>query len=69
MTSRGAAIAEVLRAAFDQLRELEKVAPGDVDQVVAMIVGHLRAWKPESASPLGVLPAPTTTIADPRGGR
>jgi hypothetical protein len=68
MTARGHAIAEVLRSAFGALAELDKVAPADVDTIVTMTVAHLRAWRPEAVSPLGTLPTPTDSIADPRRG-
>ena len=68
MTPAGQAVAEVLRDGFEQLAELDKVAPDDVDAIVQMVVAHLRAWRPESVSPLGTLPAPTEDVRDPRGG-
>jgi hypothetical protein len=67
MTARGLAIAEVLRGAFDALTELDKHAPGDVDALVAVVVAHLRAWRPVAVAPLGVLPPPGEPIRDPRG--
>lgn len=65
-TSRGAAIAELFRSGFAALSELEKVAPGDVDIIVAAVVAHVRAFRPEAVAPLGVLAAPTEPIRDPR---
>lgn len=69
MTPTGSAIVEVFREMFEAMRELEKTAPGDVDRLVAMLVGHIRAWRPESITPLGDLGPPTEVIRDPRSGR
>jgi hypothetical protein len=66
MTAPGIAIAGVLRQAFEALRELDKTAPADVDQLVAATVAHLRAWRPVAVAPLGTLPEPTEPICDPR---
>lgn len=66
MTTRGLAIAAVLRSAFDALAELEKTSPADVDALIATTVAHLRSWRPECVTPLGVLPSPTERIRDPR---
>lgn len=56
-----------LRQALAELAELERHAPGQVAAVVAALVGHLRSWRPESVSPLGLLAPPTEPIRDPRG--
>ena len=66
MTKLGESLLRDARALFEFLRELEKESPGDVDIIVRAIVDHLRAWKPTSVAPLGVLPAPTERIRDPR---
>lgn len=66
MSAVGAAAREVLRSVLVQLDELAKVEPAEVDQIVIALVAHLRAWRPESVSPLGTLPPPTEIIRDPR---
>jgi hypothetical protein len=66
VTVRGLAIAEVLRSTFAALAELEKTAPADVDAIVITTIAHLLAWRPESVTPLGVLPPPTEPVADCR---
>jgi hypothetical protein len=66
MSSAAAACAELLRVLFDRLREIEKNDPRGVEQVVATMVAHLRSWRPESVSPLGTLPEPEGSRADPR---
>lgn len=55
-----------VRGIFAELVELEKTAPGEADRVVGAMVSHLRSWRPVAITPLGVLPAPTETIRDPR---
>lgn len=65
-TTRGMAIAQLLRTVFTQLAELDK-APGDVDAIMGALVAHARAFRPESVSPLGTLPPPTEPNTDPRG--
>lgn len=67
MTPRGLALIEQQRAVFDGLVELAKIEPHDVDEILAMIIGHLRAWRPVSVAPLGSLGPPTERIRDPRG--
>jgi hypothetical protein len=42
----GVAIVEHLRQAFLALVELDKHAPSEVDQIAALIVGHIRSWRP-----------------------
>lgn len=63
--SRASAIREVVRVVFESLAALDKVAPAEVDEIVAGMVAHLRAWRPESVSPLGTLPPPTGPIEPP----
>jgi hypothetical protein len=67
MTAAGTVVAERLRGALDELAELAKQAPAEADQIVGSLVAHLRSWRPESVSPLGVLPKPEAPIVDPRG--
>lgn len=66
MTAAGNAILEHQRQVFAQLEALEKNAPAEVDQIVAVMVAHLRSWRPETVSPLGALGPPTEEIRDPR---
>lgn len=66
-TTRGKALAEVLRVAVEHLRELDKVSSDDVDEIVAAMVSTLRGLRPESVMPLGTLPSPEAPNADPRG--
>lgn len=64
VTARGGAIAEVLRSAFDEIAELEKSSPADVDSIVSMTVAHLRSWRPEAVGPMGALTTPGATIRE-----
>lgn len=49
------AIIELQRMIFEQLEELDQVAPSEVDKVVRTIVAHLRGWRPQGVTPLGTL--------------
>ena len=51
-----------------ELGELAKTEPAAVDSFVVALVAHIRAWRPESVSPLGTLPEATEFIRDPRTG-
>jgi hypothetical protein len=65
MTSRAAAVIEVIRtalAAADQLDPVER------DAIYAALVADLRARWPEAVSPMTLGP-PTEPIRDPRGPR
>jgi hypothetical protein len=66
MTAAGAAIAERLRVALDELRELERDHPSDVETIVRGLVGHLASWRPTCVTPLSTLAPPTESITDPR---
>ena len=57
------AIIEVIRSA---LAAMEHLDPVEQDLIVATIVADLRARRPVAVAPLGVLPAPTERIVDPR---
>lgn len=57
---------EHLRFAFDELAACAPHAPAAVDRVLTVTVAHLRSWRPESVTPLGVLGPPTEPIRDPR---
>lgn len=67
MTPRGTTIAQRIAADLEDLREHERQHPGEVEAIVCSLDAHLHSWRPESVSPLGVLPAPTEAIRDPRG--
>ncbi len=69
MTAAGTDIARRLAVDLEALREHERQQPHEVAAIVAHLVAHLRAWHPESVSPLGVLGPPTERIADPRDPR
>lgn len=66
MTTRALAIVEILRSTLAAVDELE---PHEQDAIVAAIVADLRARRPVAVAPLGVLPAPTEKIRDPRSPR
>lgn len=66
MTRPAARVAQRFAADLEELRELAKTAPQDAEAIVCALVSHLRAWRPESVAPLGVLPPPTEPIRDPR---
>lgn len=59
-------IVEHLRHALAAVEELE---PQEQDIVIGAVVSDLRSRRPVAVAPLGVLPAPTAPIADPRGPR
>ncbi len=67
MSPRATTIAQRFAADFEDLRELERDHPAEVEAIVCSLVAHLRSWRPESVSPLGVLPPPGEVIRDPRG--
>lgn len=67
MTPRGTTIAQRFAADLEDLREHERQQPHEVETIVSSLVAHLRAWRPESVSPLGTLPPPGEVIRDPRG--
>ena len=46
LTQKGAAMLRAIRLDFEQLGELEKDAPDDVELIVRAMVAHLRSWKP-----------------------
>lgn len=52
MTGRAVAIATLMSAAFEELRELERDEPEEVEAIVCSVIAHLRAWKPVSVAPL-----------------
>jgi hypothetical protein len=63
VSPRCAAIIRTLRAALAATETLE---PAEQDLVVGALVADLRARRPVAVAPLGVLPAPTEKIRDPR---
>lgn len=46
MSSRGQVLCGAVLRNFELLRELDKTAPQDVDQIIGAMVATLRAWKP-----------------------
>ena len=50
LTARGKILLGAVRRNFELLIELEKTAPGDVDQICAAIVSTIRNWKPMALS-------------------
>lgn len=65
MTSRAAAIVELLRTTIDTTDQLD---PADRDWIYRALVADLRSRRPESVSSLTLGP-PTEPIRDPRGPR
>lgn len=63
MSARAAAAIEVMRSA---LASIEHLDPVEQDLIVAALVADLRARRLVAVAPLGVLPAPTEAIRDPR---
>ena len=59
-------LARRLAALLEDMRELEPADPEGVDAIAVALIAHLRAWRPESVSPLNTLPPPTEAIKDPR---
>jgi hypothetical protein len=66
VSPRGTTIAQRFAADLEDLREHDRQHPAEADAIVLSLVAHLRAWRPESVSPLGTLPPPTERIVDPR---
>lgn len=46
LSPQGQKLLGAVRRNFELLAELEKESPADVDQILAAMVNHLRAWKP-----------------------
>jgi hypothetical protein len=46
MTPRGAQLQRSLALTLQLLAEHEKGQPAEVDLLVAMLIAHVRAWKP-----------------------
>lgn len=69
VSARGTIIAQRFAADLEDLRDHEKQHGDEVEAIVCSIVAHLRSWKPESVTSLGVLPEPEAPITDPRVGR
>ena len=67
MSPPAANLGERQRIWFADAVELAKTHPDEVEAIVCSLVAHLRAWKPESVSPLGELLPPTEPNVDPRG--
>ena len=67
MTARSTAYLEVIRSTLHAVDE--SLTPAEQDRVYTALLAHIRARRPESVSPLGVLPAPSGPIRDPREGQ
>jgi hypothetical protein len=65
-SAAGVALVGDLRRLLEQLTELDKREPADVDAIVEALVAHLRSWRPVAIAPLGTLPDPEEPI---RGAR
>ena len=65
-TTHGSALAKLLASMLVQVQEHGRTHPHETDELVSMLVAHLRSWRPESVAPLGVLGPPTERIVDPR---
>ncbi len=46
-TAAGVRLVEQTRQLLEALREHDKLAPDEVDRIVAMLIGHVRAWRPQ----------------------
>ena len=66
MTTRAAAIIEVIRVALGSLDEL---APAEQDHIIGALVADLRTRRPVAVAPLSRLPAAEGPNVDPRGDR
>ena len=66
MSPRGDNLGRRLAALLEDLRDHERQHPAEVEAIAIHLVAHLRSWKPESVTPLGVLGPPTEAIRDPR---
>lgn len=62
--SRADAYIEVIRSTLHAVDE--SCSPGEADRVYGALISHIRARRPVSVSPLGVLPPPGEAIRDPR---
>ena len=52
MTPEVSAATAHLRHGLDELQRLERRHPGEVAHVVAMLVAHLRSWRPVDLMPM-----------------
>jgi hypothetical protein len=66
VSPRGHIIAQRFAADLEDLREHERAHPDETEAIVVALVAHIRAWHPESVSPLGTLADPTEPNIDPR---
>lgn len=68
MSPVGQSLERRFAALLEDMREHERGEPHEVAQLVGALIAHVRAWRPESVSPLGTLPPPGEQIRDPRKG-
>jgi hypothetical protein len=45
MSPRGQLLLRALRQNLELIREHEKLSPAEVDQIVIMLIAHVRSWK------------------------
>ncbi len=56
MTERGKLLLGAMRRNLELLREHERASPAEVDQIVTMLVAHIRNWKPTSLTTMDTAP-------------
>jgi hypothetical protein len=67
MSQRGRTLLQSVRTTFALLDEHAKIGPLEVDEIVAMIVSHIRSWMPQilaSDRPVDPLTPPTDKDAE-----
>lgn len=62
MTARGAQLMRGLAMNMSLLKEHEKTSPGEVDEILAAMLSHIRAWRPHALS-LSLETGPVTRVA------
>lgn len=48
LSPRGAQLQRALAMNLQLLAEHDKIAPAEVDEIVAMLVRHVRSWRPQA---------------------
>ena len=48
MTPRGNQLLGAMRRNFELLADHDKLAPAEVDQIIAFAIAHLRSWRPQA---------------------
>lgn len=48
MTPQGQKLLGAMRRNLELLGEHDKVAPAEVDQIVATMIAHVRSWRPQA---------------------